>query len=225
MDDQLLPGMAKAAQEAPASSTAVDARLEAAHQALAEVEEAVTSARAKANENLTGWLAAAAGESLAQAERTRDRAVLDVEQAAEEAAAAVKPNAATTSEADTGAGQDGPQLLFGTSERFLHELLLPMYIRIIDSRNGTWCRKWFLHAEALSRVDALWRAWEHLRLDGKTGMSVWWKDHADPHMAVLLNQKGPFHACDLERHKDPDPLPCDTAPPGWFPEEGDIPFP
>nr|AXV46327.1 DUF4913 domain-containing protein [Arthrobacter sp.] len=137
----------------------------------------------------------------------------------------MKPNAATTSEADTGAGQDGPQLLFGTSERFLHELLLPMYIRIIDSRNGTWCRKWFLHAEALSRVDALWRAWEHLRLDGKTGMSVWWKDHADPHMAVLLNQKGPFHACDLERHKDPDSLPCDTAPPGWFPEEGGIPFP
>lgn len=225
MDDQLLSGTTPTTQETPTGVSGAQGRLEAAHQALAEAEEAVVVARAKADENLTGWLAAAAGESLAQAERTRDRAVLDVEQAAEEVAAAVKSHAATTSEAGTGTGQEGPQLVFATSERFLHELLLPMYIRIIDSRNGTWCRKWFLHAEALSRVDALWRAWEHLRLDGKTGMSVWWKDHADPHMAVLLSQKGPFHACDLETHKDPDPLLCDMAPPEWFPEEGDIPFP
>lgn len=225
MDDQLLPGMTETAQEVPASTTGVEARLEAAHQALAEAEESVTVARAKADENLSGWLAAAASESLAQAERARDRAVLDVEQAAEEVAASVVSASPSPREADTGAEPEGPQLVFGTSERFLHELLLPMYIRIIDSRNGTWCRKWFLHAEALSRVDALWRSWEHLRLDGKTGMSVWWKDHADPHMAVLLNQKGPFHECDLETHKDPEPLPCDMAPPGWFPVEGCIPFP
>ncbi|RAX47794.1 DUF4913 domain-containing protein [Arthrobacter sp. AQ5-05] len=130
-------------------------------------------------------------------------------------------------ESDSGAASEGqePGLVYATSEDFLVDQLLPMYIRIIDSRNGTWCRKWYLHAEALSRVDALWRAWEHFRLDGKTGMSVWWRDHADPHMAVLLNQKGPFHQCDLETHKDPEPLPCDTAPPGWFPKEGDIPFP
>lgn len=35
-------------------------------------------------------------------------------------------------------------------------------------------------------MEALWRAWEHLRLDGATGISVWWKDHADHHMSVLL---------------------------------------
>ena len=225
MDDQLLSGMTPTTQETPTGVQGAEARLEAAHQALAQAEESVTLARAKANEDLSGWLAAAASESLAQAERARDRAVLDVEQAAEEAAAAIESTTPVAEGTDTRAGQDGPQLVFGTSERFLHELLLPMYIRIIDSRNGTWCRKWFLHAEALSRVDALWRSWEHLRLDGKTGMSVWWKDHADPHMAVLLNQKGPFHACDLEIHKDPDPFPCDMAPPGWFPEEGCIPFP
>ena len=201
-------------------------RLEAAHQELAGAEDAVALARARANERLTGWLAAAATESLAQAERARDRAVLEVEQAAEDVAATTE-TASTAERPDPadGAGQEGPQLVYTTSERFLHELLLPMHIRIIDARNGTWCRKWFLHAEALSRVDSLWRAWEHLRLDGKTGLSVWWKDHTDPHMAVLLNQKGPFHGCDLETHKDTDPLPCEMAPPGWFPEEGDIPFP
>ncbi|WP_372697705.1 DUF4913 domain-containing protein [Arthrobacter sp. JSM 101049] len=39
-------------------------------------------------------------------------------------------------------------------------------------------------------MDALWRAWEHLRLDPTTGRSVWWKGHTDVHMAVLLSQKG-----------------------------------
>lgn len=28
-------------------------------------------------------------------------------------------------------------------------------------------------------MEALWRAWEHLRLDGATGISVWFKDHAE----------------------------------------------
>ncbi|WP_306914878.1 MULTISPECIES: DUF4913 domain-containing protein [unclassified Arthrobacter] len=46
---------------------------------------------------------------------------------------------------------------------------------------------WYFHPEAVSRVEALWRAWEHLRLDGATGISVWFKDHADHHMSVLLD--------------------------------------
>ena len=43
------------------------------------------------------------------------------------------------------------------------------------------------------RLEALWRAWEHLRLDPATGMSVWWRDHADHHMRVLMADDGPFH--------------------------------
>lgn len=200
-----------------------------AQEALKSAEEEVRAAREKTGEELSSWLKTAATETLAQAERKRARAAQDVAQATDEVAQAhVKKNpsnSAVEAESASESQRKGPVPIYATSEEFLIDQLLPMYIRIIDSRNGTWCRKWYLHAEALSRVDALWRAWEHFRLDGNTGMSVWWRDHADPHMAVLLNQKGPFHECDLETHKDPEPLPCDTAPPGWFPNEGDIPFP
>lgn len=195
-----------------------------AQEALKSAEEEVRVAREKTGEELSAWLSAAATESLAQAERKRTRAVQEVRQATEEVVQAqAKENPPSPSVVpESGAAIEDPVsgLIYATSEEFLVDQLLPMYIRIIDSKNGTWCRKWYLHAEALSRIEALWRAWEHLRLDGKTGMSVWWRDHADPHMAVLLNQKGPFHECDLETHKNPNPLPCDIAPDGWFPQGG-----
>ncbi|MEO5316241.1 DUF4913 domain-containing protein [Pseudarthrobacter sp. CC12] len=64
--------------------------------------------------------------------------------------------------------------------------MLPTYVRDVDGRAAKWCIEWYFHPEAVSRVEALWRAWEHLRLDGSTGISVWFKDHADHHMYVLL---------------------------------------
>ena len=41
-------------------------------------------------------------------------------------------------------------------------------------------------------MDALWRTLEALRQDPGTGMSVFWRDHADHHMNVLLDADGPF---------------------------------
>ncbi|WP_370460793.1 DUF4913 domain-containing protein [Pseudarthrobacter sp. GA104] len=55
----------------------------------------------------------------------------------------------------------------------------------------TWCPRWWNRPEAISRLEALWRAWEHLRLDGATGMTVWWRDHATHHMGILLRRR-PF---------------------------------
>ena len=46
----------------------------------------------------------------------------------------------------------------------------------------------------ITRLEALWRAWQHLRLDAHTGMSVWFRDHADHQMAVLLSADGPYKA-------------------------------
>ena len=71
-----------------------------------------------------------------------------------------------------------------------------------------WCAKWWLHAEAVSRIEAIWRAWEALRLDGTLGPSVWWRDHADYHLAVLTAADGPFARCSHEksRHQLIDPL-------------------
>ncbi|WP_400160592.1 DUF4913 domain-containing protein [Arthrobacter sp. BPSS-3] len=122
-----------------------------------------------------------------------------------------------------GAGEDGkpekaPELVYGTAEEFLHEQLLPTYVRSVTGKTAKWCIEWYFHPEAVSRVAALWRSWEHLRLDPATGMSVWWRDHADHHMGVLLNPQGPFYNCDMQEHRDPDHLEPKMAPAGWFPD-------
>lgn len=224
-------GERPAGEATPAFLTVAEQRLDAAHQALARAEDVVREAAEKNAEALSGWLRAAAAETLAQAERTRDRAAADVEQIAREVDAA-KANAAQETKdekesqplpGEAAAAQEESPLVYQSAEEFLHEHLLPLYNRIIDPRNGKWCRQWFLHPEAVSRVEALWRAWEHFRLDPATGMSVWWRDHADPHMAVLLSQKGPFHPCNNGRHHTPEPFECDYAPEGWFPKARDTP--
>lgn len=92
------------------------------------------------------------------------------------------------------------ELHFKNLAAFMEHLAV-LYRRNIDTA-GTgglrWCPKWWLHPEAFSRLEALWRSWEHLRLDGQTGMSVWWRDHADPHMARLMSSDGPFQACNVQ---------------------------
>lgn len=116
-----------------------------------------------------------------------------------------------------------PELVYGSAEEFLHEQLLPTYVRDVDGRSFKWCIEWYFHPEAVSRVEALWRAWEHLRLDGATGISVWFKDHADHHMAVLMDPRGPFYKCDMQKHRDPEHLEPNKAPAGWFPNVRALP--
>lgn len=74
------------------------------------------------------------------------------------------------------------------------------------------------HPEEIGRLEALWRAWESLRLDGTTGMSVWWRVHADHHMSVLLSADSPFKGCSPDDgHKSKlRPLPCQEPSEGLF---------
>ncbi|MFD4208255.1 DUF4913 domain-containing protein [Micromonospora tulbaghiae] len=77
-----------------------------------------------------------------------------------------------------------------------------------------WCPRWWAHPEAISRLYALWRAWETLRVgDPQTGMSIWWRDHLDPHLAALGAEYGPFSRCSPDKHTEPRPLPVELAPP------------
>ncbi|MEJ1116777.1 DUF4913 domain-containing protein [Paenarthrobacter sp. CCNWLY172] len=91
------------------------------------------------------------------------------------------------------------ELVFGSTAQWVEEYLVPMYRReiTVNGNHTTWCPEWWRHAEAIIRFEALWRAWEHLRLDGKTGMSVFMKDHLDHHLPILLDGKGPFDGCSL----------------------------
>lgn len=88
-----------------------------------------------------------------------------------------------------------------------------IYARKLDLKNDRrWCPRWFEHPEAVSRLEAVWRAWESAGNDPGAGVSNWYRDHADYHMAVLLDPTGPFEGCSVRGHKPdlaPQPLPVD----------------
>ena len=114
---------------------------------------------------------------------------------------------------------EAPELFYPNVAEFVRDKLATTYRRQLNVQGGvTWCPQWWKHAEAISRLEALWRAWEFLRLDGTTGMSVWWRDHADHHMSVLLSADGPFKGCspDDGHRSKLVPLPCDDPPEGLF---------
>lgn len=64
-----------------------------------------------------------------------------------------------------------------------------------------WCRQWWHHSEAVDRFTALYLAWQELSAeDSSTWLSVFLRDHLDPHMATLTSPFGPFYACHPRRH-------------------------
>ncbi len=75
-----------------------------------------------------------------------------------------------------------------------------------------WCPRWYHHPEALSRLEALWRAWKTLRTDPGLGMAIWYRDHLDPQLSVLLGNRGPFAQCTATRHETVTPLATTTEP-------------
>ncbi|WP_256980985.1 DUF4913 domain-containing protein [Rhodococcus sp. 14-1411-2a] len=120
------------------------------------------------------------------------------------------------------AGNEPEPLKFGSVEEFVRDHLAVLYRREVeDVPHRCWCPQWWRHAEAVARLEALWRSFEHLRKDPHTGMSVWLRDHADHHMEKLFASDGPFQNCDTRTgHSDRlHPLPVDPAPPAMFPDQ------
>src|SRR3712207_4087321 len=94
-----------------------------------------------------------------------------------------------------------------------------MYTRPVGPGNAhyRWAAAWWRSPEAVARLEALWRAWEHLRQNSTTGASVWWAQHDDHHMPILLSPQGPF-ARSKDSCEPGDPLPYVEPPAGWFPD-------
>ena len=115
---------------------------------------------------------------------------------------------------EPGAAAPAPPLYYAHLEDFVGDYLTQFYRRSLSGPSTAWCPEWWRHPEAVIRLEALWRAWEHLRLDPATGMSVWLRDHADHHMAVLLSSDGPFKGCEATGHgQHPlEPLSAATPP-------------
>lgn len=114
--------------------------------------------------------------------------------------------------------EDTPQLYYGSTNEFVRDHLRHVYKRKIDGMHTFWSPRWWASAEATARLEALWRAWEHLRLDPSTGPSVWWRDHADHHMSVLMGSVGPFSKEVDVTATIRDPLPHEEPPPELFPD-------
>src|SRR4051812_839220 len=110
------------------------------------------------------------------------------------------------------------RLVYANAVDFFTDILANCYMREVNGGSEfAWCPEWYMHAEALARIECLWRAWEHLRWEPALGLSTWWLHHADPHMAILLNPGGPFKKCAWEGHNtgtdrlQPLPLPPPAA--------------
>ena len=95
------------------------------------------------------------------------------------------------------------------------------YFSVVFTRpvNGEhrWCNRWQNHPEAVTRLEALWRSWETLRLDPNLGIATWLTSFLDPQLAALTSRSGPFAACTPDRHHSlsahlstslADPLAC-----------------
>ena len=52
---------------------------------------------------------------------------------------------------------------FATLPEWIEQWLLPVYRRSVRGHERVWCPEWWRHPEAVARLDALWRAWEHLQ--------------------------------------------------------------
>jgi len=83
-----------------------------------------------------------------------------------------------------------PSPVYPNVEAFVVGFLAPTIARklVAGGRGLTWCPQWWMHAEAIARLMALWEAWEALRLDGGTAMGTWWRDHCGPQLGVLRIQ-------------------------------------
>lgn len=91
--------------------------------------------------------------------------------------------------------------LYSSLSAWVEDYLSVIYSRRLGTRH-VWCPHWWDHPEAVVRLEAMWRAWEHMRKsDAALGIAAWFTEVADPMMRELLDPDGPFKGCDPERHR------------------------
>lgn len=139
------------------------------------------------------------------------------------ATAAAEAELDGTAQTGSGPGEQTPSLYYGSVDEFVGEFVCPIFRRNVGEEGRAdyrWSARWWESAESVIRLEAMWRAWEHLRMDAATGTSVWLRDHADPHLGVLMSSTGPW-----ARSKDTagpgEPLPYEAPPEDLFPDVRD----
>jgi hypothetical protein len=123
-----------------------------------------------------------------------------------------------------GDGTPAPQPVYSSVEEWVTSHFLPMFRRPLGGEYR-WCAQWWRHAEAITRLTALWQSWEAMRLQPGTGMISWLRDCLDHQIPVLLGRGGPFAACSEDEHIDPRAAQADPPPSGWWDTGSDDPGP
>ena len=130
------------------------------------------------------------------------------------------------------AGDDGPDAAADAAEPpgpyctsledWVSSVFCPTFVRR-STPTFRWCGQWWRHAEAISRLEALWRSWEALRTDPLLGIATWYAGHLDPQLPILTAAAGPFADCDPTRHFPPETnrLAHTPAPEHWWPPAHD----
>ncbi|MCP2337924.1 DUF4913 domain-containing protein [Actinomadura rupiterrae] len=95
------------------------------------------------------------------------------------------------------------------------QYFVPMYRRTLGGE-FRWCAQWWRHAEAISRLNALWQSWEACRLQGATGIGLWYRDHLDHQLPILLGARGPFYQCTEDEHLEPHLARMEPPPLRWW---------
>lgn len=118
--------------------------------------------------------------------------------------------------ADDATGGDGePDWIYPDAGAWFIDYFRWLYMRRVGSRGShRWSAQWWDRPEGRIRIEALWLAWEHARME-PAGISDWLLHHADPHMAVLMSPEGPF-ARSKDENDEGEPLPHEPYPEGTF---------
>lgn len=103
-----------------------------------------------------------------------------------------------------------PEPIYSSFEDWVGGYFTPMFTRPVGG-DIRWCAAWREHAEAITRLEALWRSWEVLRLDAGTGMATWLTNYLDPQLHALLSRAGTFAQCQPDRHAEQRPLPAGST--------------
>jgi Domain of unknown function (DUF4913) len=112
-------------------------------------------------------------------------------------------------------GNDGSEPVYYALEDWLTGYFLPMFRRTLGGEYR-WCHQWWEHGEAISRLTALWHAWEVLRLQPGTGIGTWYRDHLDHQLPILMGPRGPFYQCSETAHREPHQAETTPAPDEWW---------
>ncbi len=128
--------------------------------------------------------------------------------------------AADSPDAPASAGLPGPEPVYLVLEDWVIDYFLPIFRRTLGGE-FRWCGQWWRHGEAISRLTALWHAWEVLRRQPGTGIATWYREHLDHQLPILLGARGPFYQCSETNHREPHEAIAMPSPSDWWDAEDD----